>query len=75
MKVNLYRKLTEITLSIGTTAPQSWSSMNIDGKEVKVPASSGADSGVSSSFYHDEFLVYDEAQVRLRYVVTVELYS
>ena len=73
MKVNLYRKLTEITLSIGTTAPQSWSSMIIDGKEVKVPTSSGADSGVSSSFYHDEFLVYDEAQVRLRYVVTVAL--
>jgi len=28
---------------------------------------------VGSTFRHDEFLVYDEAQVRIRYVLTVKL--
>eukprot|EP00521_Asterionellopsis_glacialis_P018141 CAMPEP_0195296450 /NCGR_PEP_ID=MMETSP0707-20130614/19500_1 /TAXON_ID=33640 /ORGANISM="Asterionellopsis glacialis, Strain CCMP134" /LENGTH=247 /DNA_ID=CAMNT_0040357973 /DNA_START=76 /DNA_END=819 /DNA_ORIENTATION=- len=59
--------------AIGTTTPKTWTSIKIDGKDVEVPTSSGCNSGVSSSFYHDEYLVYDEAQVRIRYVLTVEL--
>ena len=48
--------------------------MKIDGKTVAIPDAPGSQSGTSSSFHHDEYLVYDEAQVRLRYVVTVKLY-
>ena len=60
--------------AVGRFTPKSWSEMKIDGKSVEVPNNKkGHSSGVSSSFYDDEFLVYDEAQLRLRYVVTVEL--
>lgn len=38
-----------------------------------VGSSSSNASHLIVSFYHDEHLVYDEAQVRLCYVVTVDL--
>ena len=59
--------------AVGTIAPESWTEMDIEGKSVQVPDNKGHNSGVDSSFSHDEFLVYDEAQVRLRYVITVKL--
>ena len=49
--------------------------MKIDGKPDAIPNAPGSQSGTSSSFHHDEYLlVYNEAQVCLRYVVTVKLY-
>merc|ERR1739844_887444 len=51
--------------AIGRQTPKSWTDIDIDGKTVKVPDDQGHDSGVSSSFYGDEFLIYDEAQLRL----------
>lgn len=60
--------------AVGRLSPKTWKDMTIDGKTVKVPQDEGVmDSTVDSSFHHDEYLVYDEAQVRLRYVVTVKL--
>jgi len=59
--------------AVGQHTPKSWSSMKIDGNDIDVPKEAGTSSGVSSSFHHDEYLVYDEAQVRIRYVVTVKL--
>ncbi len=59
--------------AVGTITPKSWTSLKIDDKDVKIPNSPAKESGVSSSFHHDEHLVYDAAQVRLRYVVTVKM--
>jgi poly [ADP-ribose] polymerase len=59
--------------AVGSITPKSWTTTDIEGKSVEVPKTKAHNSGVSSSFHHDEFLVYDEAQVRLRYVVTVRL--
>ena len=59
--------------AVGTFTPKSWTDIKIEENSVKVPNTKGHSSGVSSSFYDDEFLVYDEAQLRLRYVVTVNL--
>jgi len=60
--------------ALGTTTPTSWTSMKIDGKDVEVPNASGGDSGTASSFHHDEYLVYNEAQVRLRYILALKLH-
>lgn len=59
--------------AVGTVTPKSWAETKIEEKAVKVPKDHVHSSGVQSSFRHDEFLVYDEAQVRLRYVLTVKL--
>jgi poly [ADP-ribose] polymerase 2/3/4 len=59
--------------AVGTQTPKSTVTLKIDGKDVAVPDSKETPSGAQSSFAHDEFLVYNEAQVRLRYVVTVKL--
>jgi poly [ADP-ribose] polymerase 2/3/4 len=59
--------------AVGVLQPQSKVTMKIDDKDVIVPASKAAKTSVSSSFPHDEFLVYNEAQVRLRYILTVKL--
>jgi poly [ADP-ribose] polymerase 2/3/4 len=59
--------------AVGAYQPKSTTIMKIDNKDVVVPNSQAEPSGVSSSFAHDEFLVYNEKQVRLRYVVTVKL--
>jgi len=61
-------------LAIGQIAPKIWKNIEVDEKSVSVPQSGPVKQNQRSSFYHDEFLVYDEAQVRLRYVLTVKLY-
>jgi hypothetical protein len=71
--LDLHHNLTGKEFPIGTTTPKSWTSMKIEGIDVDVPKAPGTGSGVSTSFDHDEHLVYDEAQVRLCYVVTVDL--
>jgi poly [ADP-ribose] polymerase len=58
--------------AVGAFTPKSWTSTEIEGKSVKVPQDKKHQSGVTSDFDDDEFLVYDEAQVRLRYVVTIK---
>jgi len=60
--------------AVGTITPKTWKNMDLDGKNVKVAQDTAVDSGVQSSFHHDEFLVYNEEQVRLRYILTVKLY-
>ena len=60
--------------AVGQKSPKSWDSMDLDNHNVDIPNNSAADTKVKSSFYHDEFLVYDESQVRIRYVLTVKLY-
>ena len=61
--------------AIGNVQPEKWTTLSIDDKEVKVPQGTGKPRGGSpSSFHHDEFLVYEEAQVRIRYVLTVKLH-
>jgi poly [ADP-ribose] polymerase len=56
---------------VGTITPKFWTSINIDGRSVEVPETKAHLSGIDSAFRHDEFLVYDESQVRIRYIVTV----
>jgi poly [ADP-ribose] polymerase len=60
--------------AVGAMQPKTWAPMKIDEKDVSIPQSQPEKSGIQSHFTHDEFLVYDESQVRLRYVVTVKLY-
>ena len=43
--------------------------MVIDGKKVKVPQTKEVKTGRNSSFHHNEFLVYKEAQHRIRFVL------
>eukprot|EP00538_Stauroneis_constricta_P004159 CAMPEP_0119551110 /NCGR_PEP_ID=MMETSP1352-20130426/4463_1 /TAXON_ID=265584 /ORGANISM="Stauroneis constricta, Strain CCMP1120" /LENGTH=864 /DNA_ID=CAMNT_0007597119 /DNA_START=14 /DNA_END=2608 /DNA_ORIENTATION=+ len=59
----------------GRIQPKKWANMTIDGKSVKIAQGDCKDEAKhkNSSFYHDEFLVYNEAQVRLRYVLTIKL--
>ena len=59
--------------AIGTLQPKTFTTMEIDGKEVSLPSASPEESGVQSTFAHDEMLVYNEDQVRLLFVVTVRL--
>ena len=61
-------------LAAGNLSPNVWDTIKIDGKDVSVPQSKGESQAKNSSHYHDEFLVYDEGQVRLRYVLTVKLH-
>ena len=58
--------------AVGRVAPKKWIDINIDGKQVKVGDEKTTKDSVKSSFSHDEFLVYNEAQVRIRYVLTVK---
>merc|ERR1712150_174235 len=60
--------------AVGCTQPKTWKDMDIEGKAVQVPQDEGVATSVESSFGHDEFLVYEEAQVRIRYVVTVKMH-
>eukprot|EP00173_Palmaria_palmata_P004309 Plantae.Rhodophyta-Palmaria_palmata.ctg5596.p1 GENE.Plantae.Rhodophyta-Palmaria_palmata.ctg5596~~Plantae.Rhodophyta-Palmaria_palmata.ctg5596.p1 ORF type:complete len:353 (+),score=75.00 Plantae.Rhodophyta-Palmaria_palmata.ctg5596:3-1061(+) len=60
--------------AVGSVTPNSWTPLKIDGNDVQVPAAPASSSGTKSSFEHDEFLLYEEAQVRLRYLLTVKLY-
>jgi len=60
--------------AVGSIRPKKWDDVQLDDRKVQIAQESSENSGVSSSFHHDEFLVYDEAQIRLRYVLTVKLY-
>eukprot|EP00049_Salpingoeca_infusionum_P016729 m.345280 g.345280 ORF g.345280 m.345280 type:complete len:1053 (-) comp16140_c0_seq2:7529-10687(-) len=60
------------TFGMGKTAPTASQTISIDDGEVSVPLGKGKASGVSrSSLYYNEFIVYDVAQVRLRYLLRV----
>ena len=43
--------------------------MMLGGKPVTVPQSKEIQTGRSSSFHHNEFLIYNEAQNRIRFVL------
>ena len=60
--------------AVGSVAPKKSKSITIDGKSVELAPSPPVPSGKDSSFHHDEFLVYEEAQVRIRFVLTVKLH-
>ena len=59
--------------ALGTSVPEEWIDINVDEKNVKIGNGMKTEKNVKSSFYHDEFLVYDESQVRIRYVLSVKL--
>jgi len=61
-------------LATGQIAPKTWKNIKVDKKNVSVPQSGAVDQSKNSQFHHDEFLVYDEAQVRIRYILTVKLH-
>lgn len=58
-------------LARGTHAPDAAfdQSLSLDGREVQVPQGPVRATGVASSFQHNEFLVYNEGQHRIRYVL------
>ena len=60
-------------LAIGRLSPDTTASIDLDDRSVSVPQSEGVLKNFDTKFQHDEYLVYDEAQLRLRDVVTVEL--
>ena len=47
--------------------------LNIDGKNVMVPQTQATPTGVRSSFCHNEYLVYEESQHRIRYAVEFDI--
>mmetsp|Transcript_12591 Transcript_12591/g.37750 ORF Transcript_12591/g.37750 Transcript_12591/m.37750 type:complete len:343 (-) Transcript_12591:259-1287(-) len=49
--------------------PSGDTTLVFDGKEIAVPQSKEVKTGRQSSFHHNEFLLYDEAQHRIRYVL------
>ena len=61
-------------LAIGRISPKKWKNIHVEKKRVSVPQSGPVGQRENSSFHHDEFLVYDEGQVRIRYVLTIKLY-
>ena len=61
-------------LAKGRTQPHNEEELEIDGKTVSVPqgkpkAVKGAG---NSSFYHNEFLIYQESQHRIRYILSFD---
>lgn len=67
-------KGSQSVLAKGRYAPDEIKSttLNIDGRSVKVPQGKPIEvkSAQSSSFQHNEFLVYKESQHRIRYILT-----
>jgi len=61
-------------LAVGRTAPdaRATTSITIDGAQVDVPLGKPKPTGVTSTFHHNEFLVYDESQHRIRYVLVFD---
>lgn len=57
----------------GRQSPSQLSEMKLDGKVVRVPVGVPEENPAASnsSFFQDEFLIYNEAQARIRYVITV----
>ena len=47
--------------------------LSIDGKNVMVPQTQATTTGIRSSFRHNEYLVYEESQHRIRYVLEFEI--
>ena len=43
--------------------------ITIDGKEIVVPQAKPKSTGISSSFYQSEYLIYKESQNRIRYLL------
>jgi poly [ADP-ribose] polymerase 2/3/4 len=60
-------------LARGQQAPELYDVLDIDCKKVAVPQGPPVPTGVQSSFSQDEYLVYDESQVHLRYVISLEM--
>jgi len=58
-------------LAKGTKAPNKDVELDIDGKSVKVPQGKPVNAKLSgsSSFAHNEFLIYKESQHRIRYIL------
>ncbi|KAJ3046886.1 Poly [ADP-ribose] polymerase 3 [Rhizophlyctis rosea] len=56
--------------------PKKNTTIKLDGNDVVVPQGKAVDQKAwkDSSFWHSEYLVYKESQVRLRYVLRVKLY-
>jgi len=50
--------------------PSKHKTIKLDGKDVTVQIGTAVPQHASSSFQHDEFLVYKENQQRLRYILT-----
>ena len=44
----------------------------MDGVSVGIPQGKSGATGVGSSFHHNEFLVYNESQHRIRYVLVFD---
>merc|ERR1712029_1093503 len=59
-------------LAKGRKAPPNEKGLGIDGKSVAVPSGKPqvVPSAKKSSFYHNEFLLYQESQHRIRYVLS-----
>ena len=47
--------------------------VSIDGAQVEVPLGKPKPTHVNSSFHHNEFLVYNESQHRIRYVCVFDM--
>ena len=47
--------------------------LSIDGKNVMVPQTQATATGIHSSFRRNEYLVYEESQHRIRYVLEFEI--
>ncbi|KAF0683846.1 Aste57867_24121 [Aphanomyces stellatus] len=54
-------------------SPAMDETIELDGTPVQVNVGSPVQSGVSSSFHHDEYLVYKESQQRLRFIITFKM--
>ena len=61
--------------AVGNYCPDKYENMKIDGVDVKVPTGEVVQhqQSMTSNFYQDEFLVYNEAQTRLRYILTFRI--
>lgn len=57
----------------GQQAPGEYKTIELDGKSVRLPVQKAVQQAdnKTSTFYQDEFLVYNEAQARLRYVISI----
>ena len=66
---------TDSVHAIGRTQPMKWANMVLGSHTVKIAQGDvkPQPKHQHSSFHHDEFLLYEESQVRLRYVLTVKL--
>ena len=60
-------------LARGTVEPQGPDAeLDMDGLSVAIPQGKSGATGVASSFHHNEFLVYNESQHRIRYVLVFD---